>query len=104
MHIIVKLKPLNILSSIDIESLLTETSMSIDSKMPNSLSFRVLPLNISGIILAGKRSLIQSVHEVCEISISRIEVKNSMGLLQGSRLMVWTTKTPIRGNHCTGYP
>ena len=59
MHIIVKLKPLKILSSIDIESLLTETSMSIDSKMPNSLSFRVLPLNISGIILAGNRSLIQ---------------------------------------------
>ena len=48
MHIIIKLKPFDILSSIDIESLLTETSMSIDRKMPNSLSFRVLPLNITG--------------------------------------------------------
>ena len=27
------------------------------------------------------------------------EVKNSMGLLQGPRLMAWTTKSPIRGNH-----
>ena len=27
------------------------------------------------------------------------EVKNSMGLLQGPRLMTWTTKSPIRGNH-----
>ena len=27
------------------------------------------------------------------------EVKNSMGLLQGPRLMTWTTKNPIRGNH-----
>ena len=26
-------------------------------------------------------------------------VKNSMGLLQGPRLMAWTTKSPIRGNH-----
>ena len=31
------------------------------------------------------------------------KVKNSMGLLhnlQGSRLMAWTTKSPIRGNPC----
>ena len=27
------------------------------------------------------------------------QVKNSMGLLQGPRLMAWTTKSPIRGNH-----
>ena len=27
------------------------------------------------------------------------EVKNSMGHLQGPRLMAWTTKSPIRGNH-----
>ena len=27
------------------------------------------------------------------------EVKNSMGLLQGPRLMTWTTKSQIRGNH-----
>ena len=27
------------------------------------------------------------------------EVKNSMGLLQGPRLMAWTTKSPIWGNH-----
>ena len=27
------------------------------------------------------------------------EVKNSMGLLQGPRLMAWTTKSPIRENH-----
>ena len=27
------------------------------------------------------------------------EVKNSMGLLQGPRLMAWTTKSPIRRNH-----
>ena len=27
------------------------------------------------------------------------EVKNSMGLLQGPRLMAWTTKSPIRQNH-----
>ena len=66
MHMIVKLKPFDILSSIDIESPLTETSMSIDSKMPNSLSFRVLPLNISGIILAGKRSLIKSARSLSQ--------------------------------------
>ena len=27
------------------------------------------------------------------------KVKNSMGLLQGPRLMAWITKNPIRGNH-----
>ena len=27
------------------------------------------------------------------------EVKNSIGLLQGPRLMAWTTKSPVRGNH-----
>ena len=27
------------------------------------------------------------------------EVKYSMGLLQGPRLMAWTTKSPIQGNH-----
>ena len=27
------------------------------------------------------------------------EVKNSMGHLQGPRLMAWTTENPIRGNH-----
>ena len=27
------------------------------------------------------------------------EVKNSMGLLQGPRLMAWTTKSPILENH-----
>ena len=27
------------------------------------------------------------------------EVKNSMGLLQRPRVIAWTTKSPIRGNH-----
>ena len=27
------------------------------------------------------------------------EVKNFMGILHGPRLMAWTTKSPIRGNH-----
>ena len=27
------------------------------------------------------------------------EVKNSMGVLQRPRLMTWTTKSPIQGNH-----
>ena len=27
------------------------------------------------------------------------EIKTSMGLLQGSRLRAWTTKSPIQGNH-----
>ena len=27
------------------------------------------------------------------------EVKNSIGLLQGPRLMAWTTKSPIQRNH-----
>ena len=66
MHIIVKLKLFDILSSIDIKSLLTEMPMLIDSKMPNSLSFRVLPLNISGIILTGKRKFMKSARSLSQ--------------------------------------